>query len=115
MQLKEYITEVLVQIVEGVRVADQRLGIGHINPTPRGDNNLNTIASAGYIPSDQASLIQQVKFDVAVTTTEGTETKGGIGIMMAPLALGSQGKSDSSVGTNSRIQFQVPLALPRRI
>ena len=111
MQLQEFIKQVLVQIAEGVKEADQELGAGYVNPEPRGDTKLNKVAEAGYIPSDKGTLIQQVQFDVAVSSAEGKETKGGIGLMIAPLALGSQGKSDSSSSSTSRISFKVPLAL----
>lgn len=55
-----------------------------------------------------------MKFDVAVTSTDGTETKGGWEIMIAPIRVGTQGKSDHNESFVSRITFQVPLALPRR-
>ncbi len=114
MQLREFVKEVLVEIAGGAEDADKELGLGYVNPKPRGDNNLTTLADAGYIPSDQQSLIQQVKFDVAVTSSEGTETKGGLGIMIAPISVGTSGKSDHSESVVSRISFQVPLALARR-
>lgn len=34
-----------------------------------------------------------MEFDIAVTSIEGTETRGGIGVVAGVFALGSQGKS----------------------
>jgi len=56
--------------------------------------------------------VQRIDFDVAVTATEGTETKGGVGIMVGAIGLGSQGKSDASNASQSRIKFVVPMVLP---
>jgi hypothetical protein len=49
---------------------------------------------------------------VAVYAKEGTETKGGVGVVVATIALGSQGKSKEDTGSESRIQFGIPLMLP---
>ena len=56
--------------------------------------------------------LHPIEFDVAVTTTEGTETKGGIGVFVVAVGLGSQGKSDATNSSSSRIKFSVPIFLP---
>ena len=56
--------------------------------------------------------MQAVKFDVAVTATEGTGTKGGIGVVAGVFALGSQEQSSAEVSAVSRLKFAVPIALP---
>lgn len=45
---------------------------------------------------------------------EGKETKGGIGIMVANIGLGSQGKSQNEKGSESRMKFSNPLMLPEK-
>jgi len=47
-----------------------------------------------------------------VYAAEGTETKGGIGIMVGTVGIGGQAKSDASASTTSRIQFGIPMLLP---
>ena len=56
--------------------------------------------------------VQKVEFDVAVTASTGTATKGGIGIMVGAIGLGSQGKSEAQDSSISRIKFLVPMVLP---
>jgi len=56
--------------------------------------------------------VHLIRFDVAVYAAEGKETKGGISIMVGTIGLGSQGRSDSSASTTSRIQFGIPMLLP---
>jgi hypothetical protein len=56
--------------------------------------------------------VQSIHFDVAISIEQGTETKGGIGLVVGAVTLGSQGKSDTSNTSQSRIQFTIPMALP---
>jgi len=58
-------------------------------------------------------LVQVVDFDVAVQVDESKGTKGGIGIVVAGLALGSQGQSASGQTSQSRIKFSVPMMFPQ--
>lgn len=46
MKLREFVKEVLVEIVAGTQDADEEMGVGFLNPAPRGDNNLSTLADA---------------------------------------------------------------------
>ena len=57
-------------------------------------------------------IVESIEFDVAVTVSEGKETKGGIGILVGSIGLGSQGKSDSEHSAVSRLKFRVPFVLP---
>jgi hypothetical protein len=54
-----------------------------------------------------------VEFDVAVTTTENTGTKGGIGVFVGAVGFGSQGHSDAGKTQLSRLKLSVPTLLPR--
>lgn len=112
MELKDFVEETLRQIIDGVRAA-QEYGKQHgafVNPkslTFRTDQGFQL-----YDP-ETGAISQQIQFDVALTVIEGKQTRGGIGVVAGPIALGSQGKSDASNTTVSRIQFMIPLMLPR--
>jgi len=102
MKLQEFISETLKQIITGVKEAQEyanSLG-GIINPPKKGPGS-NFIDSA-----------ENVAFDVAVTSTEGSETKGGVGVFVAAFGLGAQGKTDMSSSSISRIKFSVSVFLP---
>jgi len=114
MELKEFISETLQQIVGGVEDAQANLGgDGEVNPniwmSQRGD-----AAKLKILESNSGQWIHLVKFDVAVTVAEGTGTKGGIGLVVGPVTLGSAGQSSSENSSNSRIQFEIPIAYPRK-
>jgi hypothetical protein len=105
MELKNFVSATLREIIEGV--AEARAVVKNIDPNAAINPMLGSGTGATYTP------IQNVEFDVAVTATSATGTKGGIGIMVGPVALGSQGKSDRSNQLASRIKFVVPITLPQ--
>lgn len=111
MELREFVTETLVQIAEGVAAAQERsLSIGaHINPKLTGNASFGS--QHGFL-SSSAGAAQIVGFDVALTVTQGKGTKGGIGIVAGAINLGSAGQSSLENSTVSRVKFSVPLVLP---
>lgn len=117
MQLQEFVTESLLQIANGVSEAQRKI-VGNAQINPRLPDHANV--SSGHftkIPKDMILLrdgevVTMVQFDVAVTTTEGTGTKGGIGVVSGILNLGSSGQSDRSNSAVTRLQFAVPMVLP---
>jgi len=113
MDLKEFISETLSQIVSGVKGAQEsakRHG-AEINPELFG--NVQELAKEGIVQTNSGGSTTIVEFDVALTVTEGTGTKGGIGVFTGMVNLGSSGQSKSENISVSRVQFKVPLALPK--
>ena len=97
MKLQDFVTETLVEIATGVRDAQTKvdeLG-GAVNPY-RGS----------------ATAVQDIEFDVEVSAAEGTATKGGLGILVGVLSVGTKGQSESSSRSAGRIRFRVPIELP---
>jgi hypothetical protein len=98
MELDEFVRTTLIEIMKGVKSAQQQwaemVGGGVINP------------SFGKL----SKLVQEVKFDVAVTVGSKTETGGGGGIKVWSIADAS-GKMNRSTenSTVSRIAFSVPI------
>ena len=117
MNLQQFVKETVVQIVNGMVEADAAVADSGAAVNPK-DVACNDSAHGpyGYYASDSNGsyrrAVQSIKFDVVVTTNEGSETKGGIGIQVGVIGLGSAGKSDKGSGSESRIQFSVPLLIP---
>ena len=61
---------------------------------------------ADLTPDEQTALLE--KF----AANEGTQTKGGLGVAIGVVGLGSAGQSDSSKRSESRIRFRIPMLLP---
>ena len=112
MDLKVFIEQVLAEIVQGVLDAQQTLGENGKYINPELSTQQGTHEKHGKLVSIQGQLIQTVEFDIAVTATEGTGSKGGIGVVAGIFALGSQGQSSAETSAVSRIKFSVPVTLP---
>lgn len=97
MTLEDFVSDTLQQVNLGVRRAQH-------------DSKGN---SAGIInPNEGFAKIEFIDFDVAVTTIAGTESRGGIGVFVGPVGLGSQGASEASNSSINRIKFKIPVLYP---
>ncbi len=110
MELKTFVAETITQIVEGVAEAQKRCSERGARVNPRLTGN--------YVHRDElwagegSAPAQFVEFDVAIGATEGSGTKGGIGVIVGAFTLGSSGQSQAERSASSRVKFSVPLVLP---
>lgn len=120
MDLRNFIKETLIQLTQGIEDAADELNDSSaiVNPrhflTAGGTTDSQVYGFLGDEKDSSRQVVQRIDFDVAVSVAAGTETKGGLGIMVGAIALGSHGKSDSTNTSQSRIRFSVPLVLPTR-
>lgn len=107
MELKEFITQTLVQIQQGVQdaIAQQSTGAnnGIINPV------FSMYDSVGK------EQIQKVEFDVAVTATDKSSGGGKAGIKVFSVELGGEGSKGSESSVASRVKFTIPLVPPFQV
>ena len=108
MELETFVAETLRQIVKGVRTAQQSEDCkgSYINP---GGKVVNV---DGSFHSSSPPKPCNIEFDVAVTAVEGTEKKGGIGVVAGVFGIGGQSASNMTNSSVSRIKFGVPVVLP---
>src|SRR5438093_6052054 len=112
MKLNEFVTESLKQVFLGISDAKKyALEYGfQVNPwITSGKSDL----TGTLVDRETKTPLQLVEFDVAVTVTETEQSGGGLGIFIAPIALGGKHQSDATNTVVSRIKFSVPLAFPR--
>jgi hypothetical protein len=116
MDLKEFIRESLVQIANGIIEANKALAGTSAVVNPYNVQAYSKGAKAyGRVNAafeEKDSLVELVKFDVAVTTEAGTQTGGGIKISIASIGVGAEGKSTGSQSNESRIKFNIPMVYP---
>lgn len=117
MNLKDFIKETLSQIAEGIAEADEQVSKsgGAVNPSNVNSNKSGEGPYGFYAEDKKGSYrrgVESIEFDVVVTIAEGKETKGGIGIHVGAIGIGSAGKSDHSNSSESRIKFRVPMLFP---
>ncbi len=109
MQLREFIKEVLTQIVDGVRDAQEPNGGAFV--VPGGDGGHKYAAHPRFAASARLKSTI-VDFDVAVTAEDMGKVGGGAGIKVMSIQFGASGETTSKDTTVSRVQFAVPLLLP---
>jgi hypothetical protein len=108
MDLKDFVEQTLTQIMEGIKAAQAKTDHGGlISPAV-----LHYGSVSNGIQSDAGEYPEMVDFDVAVTAERGTGSKGGIGLVVGPVTLGSTGQSNEQNSSVSRIKFRVPVVLP---
>ena len=92
MELDEFVCKTLEQIVTGVK---------------------NSHAHAQKLGAKIAfEKFSNIEFDVAVTVTEGSESKKGGGITILGVGANAEGKSATTNSSVTRIKFNVPVCLP---
>lgn len=114
LELKEFVSQSLLQIFEGVNQAQTQTKEmkGMIAPDKirmnSGDkpNHPSVIGYTNYAP------VISVDFDVSITTQDATKEKAALGIFVTVLALGGQVGSESLNNQFNRLRFSIPVILP---
>jgi hypothetical protein len=109
MNLQEFITETITQIIDGVVQSQKHAkeSGAYVNvPVVSVGNKSYKIVDVS-LPEPQI-----IEFDIAVGAIKSEETKGGMGIFVAGIGIGYQEKEDSSGSELSRIKFSIPVVIP---
>lgn len=119
MQLDEFISQTLTQIARGVESAATCLHDSGAVVSPACIRSAGDVRqkhygyySKGMDAEGYERIVELIEFDVAVTASQETGTKSGIGVVTGILSLGSQGKTDTIKEHVSRIKFNIPMVLP---
>jgi len=105
MNLKEFITQTLTEIAEGIRDANEPV-------QQAGGRAVPAVDFVAFDDDRPQSPIQLVDFDVAVTAQEESATKVGGGLLIAGIGLGGKTETQAQASSVSRIRFRVPMMLP---
>ena len=111
MELKDFVRDTLSQLVEGVCAAQKIAGEKGAFVMPDAFGGVHSGTSLTIL-RETGGIVTSVEFDVALTTGSSSETRGGIGVFLGSVGLGSQGRSSAEASSLSRIKFQVPIVLP---
>lgn len=108
MELREFITQTLVEIQQGVQDAISQ------QDAIEGNNGLiNPVFSMYGLPGKEQ--VQKVEFDVAVTATDKASGGGKAGIKVFSVEFGGEGSKGSEHSVASRVKFTIPLVPPFQI
>lgn len=110
MELKEFVSETLTQICEGVKDAQSKCGTlgARVNPAIDGDN---------VIISNHPSFwkCSKVHFSITLQSIEGDKGRSGIGVLLANVSLGTAEEKSQSSSSATSVEFSVPVGLPMYI
>ena len=99
MELKDFISNSLKQIIDGIADAQEYA------------KKQNTHGMVGLV--EEAHKYRTVNFSIVVTTEDASNTKAGAGIFVGGFTLGAQGSKGESNQATNRIEFQVPIRYPQ--
>lgn len=111
MELKTFIKDTLIQIIEGVKEAQNATkdDKGKINPR---QEFYGSEMHSKTVRTSKGQIIEMVDFDVAITTAEGSGIKGGAGIIIGPVVIGTKGETSEQNTSQNRIKFHIPISYP---
>ena len=112
MELKDFVTQTLVQIAQGVAAAQGtvRSAGGFVNPTAHVAGGATR--HFGHLPGNDQHVFL-VDFDVGVTVNESLGTNAEAKLQVANfIKIGASANTAESQQTVNQIRFSVPIALP---
>jgi hypothetical protein len=115
MNIEDFVKAALVQITQGIVKAQKQLGSSGalINPLMESPNAVGTPGPEQGVKLGE--FINFIEFDLAVTSSEGTETKGGLSVTgWTVVKADAGGSSQRKQGTESRIKFKIPVGFPQQ-
>ena len=98
IQLSEFISDALIQIATGVRVANEKLK----DPVKQQFEVFNLRHNKG-----DSSKIPGIKFDVAVTAVSGQKDKAGFFVALVNIGGGAHTEKSKEGEVQHRIQFEI--------
>ena len=110
MELQEFISSTLVQLIEGIVQAQEFAESrgAEIFPEEGFPSDFEKMSRT----SKTKRLVNIIEFDVAVVVVENKSLSGGIGVMVPEWNLGYRASMDAGKSVVNRIKFSIPLILP---
>lgn len=112
ISLSDFISSTLIQIVDGVAIAQTAVRAKGACINPKQVIIGREILESTLHNQETNAIADMIEFDLLVAAESAKDTKGTIGIVMASIGLGAQGQSTSKNTEQNRIKFRVPLELP---
>lgn len=112
MELKDFVSQSILQIVDGIKLAqEENKTDARINPS--GLRLGSKVEQENLYDFEHNTLLTKVEFDILVSAEESKGTKGGISILVGTVSLGTQGQSGKKDQSVNRLKFSVPVSLPK--
>lgn len=109
MELKEFIEESINQIIDGIIASQNRNKENGsiISPSFTGNKSSQTaIDGKNY-------TVSNIDFEVALTTTDESGSKAGIGVLFGYIGGSVQGEQKNKNAAITSLKFSIPVAYPQ--
>ena len=110
MNVQEFIKTAITEIVAGV--SEARDAVKEYGASAGSDKVYGYVKDNKVMTDANGRQVTLVEFDIALAQADATDTKGGIGVFLGNVGLGTQGASHGESSSHSRIKFNVPVVLP---
>ena len=110
MELKEFITQTLININQGILDAQELTKDSGFLINPKNykkDKDKNYIVHNGCLP-----VIQEIEFNVVVNVTAGKDSKIAVGAFTGILSGGISNTNQNNNSTQTTIKFNLPVQFP---
>lgn len=111
MELREFVSETLRNIIYGVVMAQEHAkkqeDLTMVNPA-----DLALTTSNDFLADIHGKGVSIICFDVAVTAAEGDGYEAGAGIFVGAVGIGTRGKYETQSSALNKITFAIPVYLP---
>ena len=110
MELKEFITQTLININQGIIDAQEQTKNSGILINPKNikkrDSNIYEVYNGNSAP------IQEIEFNIVVNVTEGKDSKIAVGAITGILSGGISNTNQNNNSTQTTIKFNLPVQFP---
>lgn len=110
MELKEFITQTLININQGIIDAQEQTKESGIVINPKNikkrDSNIYEVYNGNSAP------IQEIEFNIVVNVTEGKDSKIAVGAFTGMLSGGVSNTNQNNSSTQTTIKFNLPVQFP---
>ena len=115
MELKEFIKQSIIEISEAVEETNKYFDVNTVNAIVNPENIYASANARSYTMQERNSetrYIEDIDFDVAVTTGGEISGEAKAGIKIASFQLGGGGAIVDTQQNVSRMKFTIPVCLP---
>ena len=116
MELREFISETIIQIMEGIIDAQEAVANknGLVNPKRLGNTPGDTPMAVVVDEYTKGvnRRIEIIDFEVALTEVEKSDKKVGIGVGFSNITMGSERKKGGENTSFTTVKFSIPVVFP---
>jgi hypothetical protein len=114
MELKDFVSQSIIQIVDGIVEAQQHCKGKSALVNPSGARLGSVLAGSSMNLESGGGIIESIGFDISIVAEESTDKNGKVRLGVSMMQIGGGASAGSKDSTTSRIKFSVPVRFPQQ-